>query len=269
MDITTIMVPMGRNEATPTELKHIGDLADQFGARILGVMARELTPPFYFEAGIVAADILEEDRQRITEGLAQAEKRFRGAFKGRSVSWTSSVDWPTDFALREARSADLIACFRRTTLPLEDIELGALVLKAGRPVLLLAETGIAATPRVLVTWKDTREARRAIRDALPILKRASSVRVVEIAEEDWSRSAAEAHLKDVTGWLAAHKIETTTACIQAAEDVPEQIDAVASEFAADLIVAGGYGHSRLGEWIFGGVTDHLIARSRRSVLLSH
>ena len=271
MDIATIMVPMGRTEASPEELELVNTFARQIGARILGVMARELTPSLYYEAGVIAGDIVEEDRQRLRGILASAETRFRSVIgvEHPSVEWRSSIDWPTDFALCEARSADLIVCFRRPIRPAEDVELGTLVISAGRPVLLLGEAGLAMPPKVLVTWKDTREARRALRDALPILRRASAVHIIEIVEGDWSQSAAERHLKDVVAWLATHNIDATSAAYPSSTNITEQVDTAARDLSADLIVAGGYGHTRLGEWVFGGMTHHLIARCERSVLLSH
>jgi nucleotide-binding universal stress UspA family protein len=271
VDIATIMVPMGRTEASPDELELVSTFARQLGARILGVMARELSPALYYEAGVVAGDIVEEDRKRLGEILAKAEKRFRSVIGTQhpSVEWRSNIDWPTDFALCEARSADLIVSFKRPIQANDDLEVGTLVLKAGRPVLLLSETGLAMPPKVLVTWKDTREARRAVRDALPFLRRGSSVHVIEIVEGDWSQSAAESHLKDVVAWLATHDINATSATHGSTANVAEQVDAAARELGADLIVAGGYGHTRLGEWVFGGMTHHLITRSECSVMLSH
>lgn len=271
MDIATIMVPMGRAEATAEELGLISTFARQIGARVLGAMAREVTPALYYGAGEVADEVLEQDRQRLRKELGAAEKRFRSAVgvEHPAVEWRSSLDWPTDFALCEARSADLIVHVRRPVRANDDLELASLVLKAGRPVLLLSESGLAMPPKILVAWKDTREARGSIRDALPILRRASEVHVVEIVEGDWSQPAAERNLKDVVGWLATHKVEATSAAYRSTGKITEQIDVEARRLGADLIVAGGYGHTRLGEWVFGGMTHHLITSCEISVLLAH
>jgi nucleotide-binding universal stress UspA family protein len=271
MDITTIMVPMGRAEASPDELELVSTLARQLGARVLGVMARELNPALYYEAGVVAGDIVAEDRRRLGGILATAETRFRSVMGTQhpSVEWRSSIDWPTDFALCQARSADLIVSFHRPIRVDADLEIGTLVLKAGRPVLLLDESGLPPSSKVLVAWKDTREARRAVRDALPILRRASAVHIIEVVEGDWSQSAAKDHLKDVVAWLATHEIKATSATHGSKVNVTEQVDAAARDLGANLIVAGGYGHTRLGEWVFGGMTHHQISECGRSVLLSH
>jgi nucleotide-binding universal stress UspA family protein len=144
------------------------------------------------------------------------------------------------------------------------------VLRAGRPVLLVPDT-VAALPlrRVVVAWKDTRESRRAMRDALPFLQQAKEVLLVEVGENE-SESQAKKNLADVGAYLVRHRV------IVAAEVwrrprrpvATELLDVVEKE-KADLIVAGGYGHSRLGEWIFGGVTRELLTASPVCCLLSH
>jgi nucleotide-binding universal stress UspA family protein len=121
----------------------------------------------------------------------------------------------------------------------------------------------------VVAWKDTRESRRAIRDALPFLRLAESVFLVEVAA--WGADAnALPRLKDVGRFLAQHEIRNVTERVL--PDEPIAADVLlrfAQEQSADLIVSGAYGHSRLGEWIFGGVTRELLSRSPVCCLFSH
>jgi len=121
---------------------------------------------------------------------------------------------------------------------------------------------------ILVAWKDTPEARRAIVDALPMLRKAKDVTVVEIVEDDVDRPAAMSGVNDVVTWLSHHGV-------LAAEQVPSerghagaQLERIASEVGAGLIVAGAYGHLRFREWILGGVTKRLVNPSGRCSLLS-
>src|SRR6516162_4710899 len=111
----------------------------------------------------------------------------------------------------------------------------------------------------VAAWKDTRECRRAVRDALPFLQQAKEVLLVEVGEDE-SRSQAKKNLADVAAYLVRHRV------IVAAEvwrrprgPAAAELLHVVKEEKADLIVAGGYGHSRLGEWIFGGVTRELLS----------
>jgi nucleotide-binding universal stress UspA family protein len=124
---------------------------------------------------------------------------------------------------------------------------------------------------VLVAWKDTPEARRAVADALPMLRKARDVAIVEIPEQDDDRSAGMARVSDVAAWLGRHGVTATARVPDAArhETAAAQLEKVASDVGAGLIVAGAYGHSRFRELILGGVTEYLVTQSARCVLLSH
>jgi nucleotide-binding universal stress UspA family protein len=122
---------------------------------------------------------------------------------------------------------------------------------------------------VVVGWRDTREARRAVQDALPFLHEAKRVTVVEISEED-QKEAARHHVDDVVLYLARHKIKAEgrveTHLLGSGAD---QIIGFAEDEDADLLVTGAYGHNRLNEWIFGGMTRDLLASSPFCCLMSH
>ena len=142
-------------------------------------------------------------------------------------------------------------------------------MQTGRPLLVVPETSNWLDLRnVLIAWKDTQEARRAVVDALPMLRKAKDVIVAEIAEDEAGRAAALSGVKDVVAWLSRHGVlasgQVPDECGQAAA----QLGRIASEVGAGLVVAGAYGHSRLREWVFGGVTKELINPSKRCSLLS-
>jgi nucleotide-binding universal stress UspA family protein len=121
----------------------------------------------------------------------------------------------------------------------------------------------------LIVWKDTPEARPAIVDALPMLRQAKDVAVVEIIEDDASRPAALSGIKDVVAWLSRRGVLASEQVPGECGKAAAQIEMIASEVGAGLVVAGAYGHSRFREWVFGGVTKHLINPSERCSLLSH
>ena len=120
---------------------------------------------------------------------------------------------------------------------------------------------------VLIAWKDTPEARRAVVDALPILREAKDVMVAEIAEDD-DKPAALSGVKDVVAWLSRHGVLASGQVPDECGHAAAQLGRIASEVGAGLVVAGAYGHSRLREWVFGGVTKELINPSKRCSLLS-
>ena len=188
------------------------------------------------------------------------------------VEWRSSLDFPTEFIAREARAADLVIIGRdrKTHDPYRSTDSGALVLRTGRPVLTVPP-GIQslAARRVVIAWKDTREARRAVQDALPFLQAENEVIVMEVTETG-SEQDSMSRLKDVAGYLSRHGTTAVTEWVRSIEGSPYgALMRVVEEQSVDLIVSGAYGHSRLGEWIFGGMTQDLLTRSPVCCLLSH
>jgi nucleotide-binding universal stress UspA family protein len=123
--------------------------------------------------------------------------------------------------------------------------------------------------RVVVAWKDTRECRRAVNDALPILREAEQVLLLEVCEHGSEEEAVQ-RLDDVANYLGRHRVPVgAKAYLHAKGTIAAKLLAFARDEKADLLVAGAYGHSRLGEWIFGGVTREFFDTSQISCLLSH
>jgi nucleotide-binding universal stress UspA family protein len=122
---------------------------------------------------------------------------------------------------------------------------------------------------VVVAWKDTREARRAVLDAIPFLRIAKRVSVVEVCTRDEERNAL-ARIDDVVRYLARHRIAADPRPIlhRDRSDADHLLQFALNE-DADLLVAGAYGHSRLGEWIFGGMTQDILTSSPLCCLMSH
>jgi hypothetical protein len=130
----------------------------------------------------------------------------------RRVEWRSILDFPTEAVAREARSADLviIPAIARSRDPFRALDPGSAILKAGRPVLVVPTDLASLSPRrIAIAWKDTREARRAVLDALPFLQKSDSVVIVEMLEEGRSNGASD-RLRDVARYLARHRVEIIT-----------------------------------------------------------
>jgi nucleotide-binding universal stress UspA family protein len=143
---------------------------------------------------------------------------------------------------------------------------GDFLLTSGRPVLVAPPQVDTLSARcIVVGWKDTREARRAVRDSLPLLATADEVFVIAVGTETALESA-----QDVAAYLARHGIErTTTLKLEPAGSIAEEILNTAARVGADLVVSGAYGRSRLREWTFGGVTRELLGHAPVCCLLSH
>jgi nucleotide-binding universal stress UspA family protein len=149
------------------------------------------------------------------------------------------------------------------------VDVASLIMEAGRPVLIVPPNVIALElGEVVIGWKDSREARRAVLDALPYLKLAARVTVVEFVDKDDIEVTAS-RLGDIKRWLAQNDVEAVAVALPSDGDTSKQLNIFAGERSVDLIVAGAYGHTRLREWVLGGVTEDLLLRANRCVLVSH
>ncbi len=150
-----------------------------------------------------------------------------------------------------------------------------LIVAAGRPVLVLPKAPPSASigENVMIAWSDRREAARAVGDAMPLLRLARKVEVVEIAPPGSLPGEIEAvrqRLRSVVAYLSRHHVHAELAVEVAAGPTPaDQMLMRAAERGVDLLVSGAYGHARLREFIFGGFTEDLLNRATLPVLVSH
>src|SRR5262252_3720304 len=165
---------------------------------------------------------------------------------------------------KEARAVDLLIVGRDRIAgdSSRSLDPGAVALKAGRPLLVVPpDIQSLAAEGIVIGWKDTREARRAVRDALPLLREASRVAIVEVADPQ-DQDQSRLRIDDVARYLTRHGVKLTKPPTpDATGSVAGELLRIAGEQKADLIVAGAYGHNRLGEWLFGGVTEELFRAS--------
>ena len=274
MDYKTVMVGLALDRPNDACLAVAGDIAERFGARIVGVAASDLRPPMYFAEGDFAQKLLDEEAAAIQKRLSELEAEFRASVEKRatSVAWRSARALPVPYMLQQARAADIIVVGARTGTmvdPYAAPDPSDLVMQAGRPLIVVPPAVQWLDLRsVLVAWKDVREARRAVFDALPILAAAKEVTIAEIPEQDSHGADAVSRVADVAVWLRSHGIAARTLVPEKAGDVSEQLDKIAANVGAGAVIAGAYGHSRFREWVLSGVTRHLATESRRCAFLS-
>ena len=270
MTYATLMVHLELGHANSGLLQIAGDLAERFHSRIVGIAAGQAYSVLY-DQSCRGGDIIEQDFVRLEEEIACAESEFRVALgKRRSpIGWRSRKMFGANssYLASEARCADLF--MTGISDGRHNMNAGEIVMQLGRPVLAVPEnTDCLILQQVVVCWKDTREARRAILDAMPFLKQAAHVDVVEVTVED-DLAASRRRLDDVVAWLKQHGVEASASASVSTEDDKGQLDAIFGDRQADLVVAGAYGHSRLQEWVLGGVSRDLLVRSDRCALVSH
>lgn len=179
-----------------------------------------------------------------------------------------------DMALTQARHVDLTVMARptRSAADWRHEVMETVLMQSGRPVLLLpTEKPVTAPIRtVLVAWNAGREAARALADARPWLEAAESIVVTTVDARPAPRGHGEAPGVDIATHMARHGYAVTLHNIDGeADGVGEALLATATATGADIIVGGGFGHARMQQAVFGGVTRTLLERARIPLLLSH
>ncbi len=207
-------------------------------------------------------------RKRLTKESISFEVRVAEAF----------LVEPPAIAALHARYTDLIVMTAATEgvhdAPIIQAFFSALLLESGRPVLLVPPKFKSQCPakHVVVAWQPTREATRALHDAMPLLHLAESVDVLEIDPVSAEDGDGPQPGVAIATHLARHGLNVRVVAHQRRdESVAVALMRHAKDSGAELIVAGGYGHSRLREWILGGVTRELLLTGGASmpILFSH
>ena len=276
MSYTSILVNLQLGKKNASILRIVGDLAGQYGAHVIGLALCAPIRLFYDSACLIS-DVAVQDREVRMQEMTEAEAEFRDKMTGRakSLQWHAAMtETPLAQAIADqARSADLVVtAVERQRDYFEapnTIRIGSVVMQTGRPVLVVPDPAEGLSlDHVLVAWKDGREARRAVSDALPLLEKARRVTVVEIAPEPELQQARD-RLDQVVGWLAHHRVAAHAMPVASAGDNAARLNLLASDQDATLIVAGAYAHSRLHEWVLGGVTRDLLLHSDFCSVVSH
>lgn len=273
MSYRTILVHVDGDAGATARVRLAADIAQRFDASLTGMCAAMARPVIeMYGAGMASAEIADVGREEVTAELKAAEGRFVEALAKSSTkyNWRGEYDFPAAALGDAAAGYDLVVVGQDRGLLRRDVYttviVGDLLMAAGRPV-LVAPAGLAELParNVLIAWKNSPEAKRAIVDALPFLAKAKKVHVIQVGEAEDGRRSLDA----VQSHLAAHRISATAEVRPRTQDVDAEILASAKAGEAELIVAGGYGHSRMREWVLGGVTRTLLTKSPIAALLSH
>ncbi len=278
MSYKTILVHLNDPRRAERLLAAALDVAGQDKVHLIGLhLAPSLAaiPPLAVPyAGDVVNVAIAEER----DTAARVRDIFQRATAGQPVvaEWRSVEVVAGDLAevvVQHGRAADLVIASQTDPewdfAPVLDFP-ERLALSAGRPVLVIPNGG--AVPRVgrsvLLAWNGSREAARAVFDAMPLLQRAERVRVLGLSEPS-SRPAGEPDI-GLAATLARHGVKAEAVqSIARTGEVGEAILSRLAETDADLLVMGAWGHSRLRELVFGGVTRHISRHMTVPTLLSH
>lgn len=204
--------------------------------------------------------------------LAKHDAEAQAKEEGVSFAWQSFRSTELHKALASARAHDLVIMGQKASI-YSDTDFGSdfyegFVLKLGRPVLYLPfqRTLPHKIERIVIAWDGSREATRAISDALPFLKLAKQIRTITIVEA----SKDDSHKVDIKTYLSRHGLQMEQDQILESDKTPAEVLLKrSSELNADLIVMGAYGHHRLTELVLGGTTREILKEMNLPVLMSH
>ena len=270
MDYANILVPADLGEAAPDRIQLAAGLARRIDATLTGAAAHKVPAPILVRDVYDAIDQEGRNKAQVQAILEQAHASFeRFTGDGIRTDWRPSFADATTHLVEQARAADLVVVSRRGPGDEDPGPLGVLpgpvLMEAGRPVLVVPpRTAHLKASRIVIAWKDGPEARRAVSAALPLMREADRVFVASVGADAGHEGA-----EDVANHLARHDAHVTAHRLHTADDDGSEILRFALLQEADLIVLGAYGHSRLREWMFGGVTRDVLDRSPLCCLMCH
>lgn len=271
MTLTNIMVSLDASGSTPARVRLACSLARRFDANLTGVAAQNPLPiSIYGKGSYLDTHIIEMAAASAREELGKQEAVFREVTSGYDKARLRTYDRePLECVISECARCDLLVARGVDDGDSGDIvqalSPAEIILRAGRPVLVTpSQLDHLPLRCAIVAWKDTREARRAVADALPLLRSAERVLLLTVASTETETNAAA-----IEAYLRGHDVPCTPVELQGTTHLADAVAGLARDEAADLVVAGAYGHSKMRELVFGSVTSELLTSLRTSCLYSH
>jgi nucleotide-binding universal stress UspA family protein len=261
MSYSAVILHVQGDAEAGTRLACAVDLAERFGAMLYGVAA---------EKGDSGSQVVDATGARLTSARARFDQATVDL--GERASFCSEVELPGDAVTAASRVADLIVAGgspRRNYDPRHEASPAYLAMTSGRPVLVVPpEARPLAARQVLLIWDDSREARRAMADAMPFFERAERVVVLATGPQDHARQT-HAEAEAITAALKRRGVNAEAKVIEQPRLDGSTILRQADAEGADLVVCGADGHTRFGSWVLSGVTAELLAQAQAYLLLSH
>ena len=274
--VKDILLNLECEESRNSALGYAISLAETFDAHLACVAfaGRSLLPgyPMLDIPSGILADILAESEKEARLAI----DRFEAAAKRSVVSVeprliTESEVSPPDVFSAMARRFDLSMAMQSDDVRNNDVLIEAALFGSGRPVMVvpyIQQDGLKLD-RIVCCWDGSRAAARAVNDALPLLKKAQVAELFIVANEKIGNER-ETRGVDIANHLARHGVKVEVKITPAADiGVTDAILSHIADCSASMIVMGGYGHSRLREFVLGGVTRGILSTMTVPVFMSH
>jgi nucleotide-binding universal stress UspA family protein len=275
--IKDIIVNLSIGERAGTAGDYAVSVAAAFDAHLAGIafLYDPIVP--VSGAGYIPAEVIETQERDSATAAKAAVDRFtaasmRAGITAEPLTLRASFGGVGDQFGRIARHFDLsiVGQAEPQASPVEEIIAEAALFESGRPVIVVPyiQKAPLKLDRVMVCWDGSRAAARAIADAMPLLERTERVEVVIVANEPGKQDEIEG--ADMGAHLARHGLTVEVQRTVLGDiDVADVILSHAADAGSDFIVMGGYGHSRLREFVLGGVTRSIFRSMTVPVLMSH
>lgn len=278
MALKDLLVHVDNSKAADGRIDAAVRLAMEHEAHLTGlyVIPDENVVPDFIEAQIPES-VVETLKKTAVANARKAEQAFNSAADraGLTTEWRCVEGALAPTLSLHARYVDLVIMGQADesdSFSMMEAEVEHAILDVGRPVLVVPYVGAVNTlgKRVLVAWDASREAMRAIQDALPLLERAEAVHVLSVDPVGGSAGDGDLPGADISLHLARHSIKAQASFTEAREiSIGDTLLSRAADEGIDLIVMGAYAHSRYRELVLGGVTRLLLQSMTVPTLMSH
>lgn len=276
MSFRNILVNLNETTNTEAVIATATTLAREFEARVTGLYVVPAAPVYPAARHEPIPEMFETHREYFRRHSASVEAAFKAGFPATSLGHRLRIEKSAspliaDSVIEWGRCFDLILLSKTDTKSEMGVELDfvpSIAVAAGRPVMVVPfNKPVASSPEtVVIGWNGSREAARAVFDSLPLLKRARTIHVISV---DCPRSES-LRGEGIVDALDAHGIKVVVTPVESGgETAGHVLLRKAAETGAGLVVIGAYGHSRLREFILGGVTRTVLRDMKCPVLLSH
>lgn len=283
-----ILVPALNGHCEPRALKLAGDVARLFDSHIdclyvhpdAAELARDIAP-MGPEGAVYSGQLVETILEADKKSCARAHKVYdafcaveRLDHNGPvTAAWCETEGNGAKVAIRQAFYRDLVVLGRPTASnDLTSTDAIEVVIGCGRPVMVAPGAPLPASlGTVVIAWKESVPAARAVAAAMPMLAKASKIHVIGIAEDKDAMEPALKSAERLAGYLRGHGLSPQAGRIAADDRDPAEVllDVACTKLHGELLVMGAYGHSRAREFVFGGVTRRVLHGAPLPVLLAH
>ena len=278
MSYKTILVHLNDERRVGGLIDAATQIGQRYDAHVIALYVMPPIPtygPTAFGAGYIQAGL-----KTFRDEADRVHKAFEAASRGRPIVPEWRMIEPgertvADCIIEEARCSDLVIIGQRdrsfdfsSVLDVPE----RIIIESGRPVLVVPNAGRFPKigDRATIAWNTRREAARAVFDALPLLKDAQRVRIVWVNPQEDKSTSRDLPGAEIAATLARHGVKCETATAVSGEiSVGDVILSGLTDDAADLLVMGAWGHSRMRELVFGGATRHILEHMTVPVLMSH